>query len=253
MYFAFFMCSLRWPHSERTIDVLDRLIDWVSPGKSLQVIADVRPDEPQMKPTITGDYRACRSQLARRDIKHLRLGTRDWRPGTGAELYVFLENERPALPVTNQQAVGESPLMLFTLSINLEIWNRQEKTAQVVYSVLEDLFVESNSVYGAGHERQRILSGPFDLIEERVTSRPVRIIDFDFYHAIPAVYRCNYLSDQLVAKIELPQSLCRIEGVTCRSLNSTSDRQALALYFDRYQPAVVSQVREHLHHLVGAD
>src|SRR5262252_6682170 len=169
-YFTFLLCFKDRVESQVTVALVDRLTGWLSRRTRLSVIADMMTDSPRSKPTLTGFFEDCRPEIVARQIKTLRIGPYDWHPSRPASIYFYLKNEH-----LTGDTFMVSGLKLLTISIGKNIWDARGGADTDFRSSLEEFFVTQGGHYGFGHERQFMISGPFDRLEEKFEGSPLRV------------------------------------------------------------------------------
>jgi len=192
---------------------------------------------------MSGDLSSLRNKLGKHLVDSISIGSMEWRPDRGAEFYFFFEGERKVF-VPGHKASAERML---TFSVGEETWKAAVKDGRYeqILSIVEQFFTATDCFYGFGHQRENIISGPFDVVD-LVPDQPVsRIIDREWTE-ITEVYEYNYFSSALLNKFEDSDALCRMERVTCKALvNSAHETFGLAIYLQaderRALPAIAAE------------
>lgn len=250
MYQTFLLINREWRDTDLVLSFLDDLIKTVSPQGALRLAAEVRDRSTHKVSRMSGDFYSLRKKLGKYLLDSVSLGSMEWRPDRSAEFYFFFEGERKVPGLGNKLSADR----ILTFSIGEETWKLAAKEGrdEQILSLVEQFFSATDCFYGFGHERETIISGPFDVLD-LATDKPVRRIIDREWGEITDVYKYNYFSSSMLNKFKDSDALCRIDRVICKALmNSANETVGLAIYLQADEPGTFSGIAAECLRLIGS-
>lgn len=236
MYMTFLLVNSKWQDTEAVLSFIDHLIQTVSPQGKLQLTAELKDHATNRPSRISGDFYSLRNKLRQHLVDSISIGSMEWRPDRAAEFYLFFEGVRKVVvPATKR---------ILTFSIGEKNWKlaANEGRRDQILSLVEQFFETTDSFYGFGHNRETIISGPFDVLNP-VPNAPIRRVIDREWDTVTDIYKYNYLTSALVNQIKDVDSLCSIDGVMCKTLvDSANAKRGLAIYLQADEPSVLSSI-----------